>query len=103
MTGAVGGSGEVSFASLSAIPSRLILQRRVGVPHAREVRRARLGVEFREHAEVVRLGLQLRDAAWAAVGVLVVQVAEHDRLRRARLLAGRLKLIELRVDSLLVL
>ena len=53
---------------------------------ARYVVRGRV-FELAEQRVVARLGLQLRDAA-----VRIVQVAEHDRLGRAGLLAGGLDL-----------
>src|SRR5262245_8796867 len=60
---------------------------RVGVLHVAEVAGARPRAELGQEAVVARLLLGLADAAAG-----VVDVAEHDRLGRARLLAGGLDL-----------
>ena len=60
------------------------LQRGVRVAHDRQVAGARARVELLEQPVVERAGLQLRHAA-----VRVVDVAEHDRVGRARRLARR--------------
>ena len=65
-------------------PRRVLLcDLRVRVAHGPEVARARLRLQLVEQAVVPVAGLQLRDAALG-----VVDVAEHDRLRRAGRLAG---------------
>ena len=57
---------------------------RIGVAHLRQIGRARLRVELREHGVIAVRLLQLGDPAFG-----IVDVAEHDRVRRAGLLAGR--------------
>src|SRR5581483_3882265 len=65
----------------------VVPQLRVDVAHRGQILRARARVEIGEHRVRARLGLQARHAAGR-----IVQIAEDDRLGRARLLAGRLDL-----------
>src|SRR5579862_8177369 len=55
---------------------------RIGIPYARQIRGPRARIQFLEQAVIARLRLELRNAAR-----LVVDVAEDDRFRGARLLA----------------
>ena len=59
----------------------------VGVAHARQVDRARAGADLVQQIVATRVGVKLRH-----LGVRVVQRTEHDRARRAALLAGGLQL-----------
>src|SRR5690348_10771326 len=76
------GAGRVSGGRVSGTSGS---SQKVGVRVAdrSQVRRPRPGVQFGQEAVVVRLGLPPGHLAAA-----VVQVAEHDGPRRARLLAG---------------
>src|SRR5690606_12484287 len=87
--------------SCGSPPSR---QRRVRVAAPRQVRRPRPRAEVLEQPVVAQLRLQLHDAA-----LRIVQIAEHDRVGRADLLAGRpdvavadLPPFRLRIDPRLV-
>src|SRR5512143_82068 len=78
-----GGSTREPLAMVSLAAGSLARDLGVRVAHRREVGRARLRLQLLEQSVAARAGVQLRDPA-----LLVVQVAEHDRLRRAGLLAG---------------
>src|SRR5262245_11672833 len=69
--------------SVSRLIALLAAKHRVGIAHRREVRRPRAGVQLAQQGVVARVGLQSGDLA-----VGVVEVAEHDRARRAGRLAG---------------
>src|SRR6516165_856286 len=60
-----------------------LLDRGVGVAQARQISGARPGVQVPQQSVLSRLCLEL-----GHLGVGIVDVTEHDRLRRARLLAG---------------
>src|SRR5258708_7333216 len=60
-----------------------IRQLRIRIAQLGEVRCARLNVELRQHRVITLLFFQFR---YAAVGI--VDIPEHDRVGRARLLAG---------------
>src|SRR5262245_32796391 len=68
----------------SAIPCPLcLLQLRVWVSQARQIRGARPGIQLFQQTVVTRLALQLGHST-----VRVVQIAKNDRLRGTCLLAG---------------
>src|SRR5215204_4733679 len=74
-------------AAFSCGIATLFTQLRVHVADRGEIRGTRPRVELGEERVVAHLGLELRHAAR-----FIVQVAEHDRLRRTGLLAGGLDL-----------
>src|SRR5262245_51116737 len=71
--------GSSTGCRLSAI---LRAQFRIDVSYRRQIHRARPRVELAEHRIATRFGLKTRNAAGG-----IVQVAEHDRVRRTDLLA----------------
>src|SRR5262249_39937918 len=71
----------------SRLSATLCTQLRIHVPHRRQIRRPRPGVELADERVVALFGFELRDAA-----ARIVEVAEHDRVSRARLLTRRLDL-----------
>src|SRR6185369_1439488 len=72
----------------SRVHSLRLRKRWVGIHYRRQISRARTRIQVRQQSEVAWLRLQL-----AYPAVRIIDIAEHDRVRRARLLACCLEFI----------
>src|SRR5262245_55972060 len=82
--GGVGVAGSAMGLLLAGGRGAAAAERRVRIRQRREIARARPRAELGQEAVAALLGLELRDG-----GLRIGDVAEDDRLRRARLLARR--------------